>query len=79
MKTVSVSEFKAKCLSILASLRESGEVVWVTKRGRLIARILPPPAEEPRKWLGRLTGTARIRGDLVPPAAPAEAWEAHRK
>ena len=38
---ISATEFKAKCLAILDAVHERGEVVRVTKRGRVVASTWP--------------------------------------
>jgi len=47
MKSVSVSEFKAKGLALFDEVASSGEVITVTKRGKPIAQVVPlesPPS-----------------------------------
>jgi prevent-host-death family protein len=46
-RTVSASEFKAKCLAMLDEVAATGEEIVVTKRGRAVARVsaaTEPPA-----------------------------------
>lgn len=42
------SEFKAKCLSVLDEVRDSGRELTITKHGRPVARVVPV---EPAKSL----------------------------
>jgi prevent-host-death family protein len=49
-KTVSASEFKARCLAMLDEVASSGSEILVTKRGRPVARVLA--VEEPRSLRG---------------------------
>lgn len=45
-RTISATQFKARCLSLLDEVAESGEEIVVTKRGRPVARLVPlAPAE----------------------------------
>jgi prevent-host-death family protein len=45
-QTISASEFKAKCLDILDRLADRTlERVIITKRGRVVATLLPPDDE----------------------------------
>ena len=78
MKTVSVSEFKAKCLALLAAVQATGEPLVVTKRGKPLVRVLAAGGGKPGRWLGALEGTFEICGDLVAPIVPPEEWEALR-
>ena len=41
MQTISASQFKAKCLSLLDDVAESGGEIIVTKRGRPVAKVVP--------------------------------------
>lgn len=43
-RTVSASEFKAKCLSMLDEVAVTGEEIVITKRGRPVARLAPAVA-----------------------------------
>lgn len=65
MKTMVVSEFKAKCTAVLREAQRSGEPLLVTRRGRPLARIEPIPEETSERRLGLFRGRMRIRGDLV--------------
>ncbi len=66
-QTISATEFKAKCLDILDRLgsREL-ERVEVTKRGRVMAVLTPPPAtaEAVANIHGFMKGRAIIAPDL---------------
>jgi prevent-host-death family protein len=78
-ETVSISEFKATCLSILDKVKRTGQPVLITRRGEPIAQVIPPPPVESRSlWLGSLQCTGEIVGDIVSPAAGPEEWEALR-
>jgi prevent-host-death family protein len=64
-RTISASEFKAKCLDILDRIRSRDlERVVVTKRGVPVAVLVPPPAEsvEVKRLHGFLRGSV-----IVPP------------
>jgi prevent-host-death family protein len=49
---VPAGEFKAKCLALLDQVRDTGEAIVVTKRGKPVARILP--LEEPPSLAGSI-------------------------
>jgi len=77
METIAISKFKATCLAVLERVRRTGKPVLVTRFGKPIAEITPPPAPaKPNRWLGDLRGTVRIVGDIVGPASDEEDWEA---
>jgi prevent-host-death family protein len=66
-RTVPAAEFKAKCLSLLDRVRERGEPITITKRGRVVARLVPAGDEADRPWL-RLRGTVTRYDDPFEPA-----------
>jgi prevent-host-death family protein len=73
MKKIPAGEFKARCLAIMDSVQKTKEPVLITKRGKVVARLVP--AEElQREFLGRLEGVVRIVGDVESPIEPPEAW-----
>ena len=63
---VAAAEFKAKCLALLDRVHDRGEPVTITKRGRVVARLVPAGDEDNRPWL-RVRGTARWHGDPFAP------------
>ena len=60
--TLPASEFKAKCLALIDRVRERGEPITITKRGRVVARLVPAGDEDERPWLA-LRGRGRWTGD----------------
>ena len=58
---ISVSVFKATCLAVLKDLekRKYGRVV-LTRRGRPIAELKPPPRRKPASIFGCLRGTVTV-------------------
>ena len=50
---VAASEFKAKCLALLDRVSETGETIVVTKRGKPVARVIPP--DTPASLKGSVT------------------------
>jgi len=64
---IAAAEFKAKCLALLDEVRDRGEPITITKRGRVVARLVPANDEDDRPWL-RVRRTARWNGDPFAPA-----------
>ena len=79
MKTLSSSEFKAKCLAILDEVARTGEPVTITKRGKPVAQLVPPVPRSEGHPQEQIIGTVRILGDIIEPPLPAEVWEAERQ
>lgn len=79
MKEIAISEFKAKCLSLLDQVQKTKKPLRVTRFGKPIAEIVPvSPNAGSAEWIGSLKGTAEILGDVVAPAADPEEWEVLR-
>ena len=77
MKVISISKFKATCLSLIERVRKTGEPMLITKRGVPVAQIAPPPPPIPSDGtkFGCMAGTVREIGDIVEPLGD-EGWEA---
>ncbi|MDE0283110.1 MAG: type II toxin-antitoxin system Phd/YefM family antitoxin [Gammaproteobacteria bacterium] len=76
MNQMSVSQFKAKCLAVLAQVAETGAPVLVTRYGKPVARVVPPPKPAGSDWIGSMKDTGRILGDIVEPVGDLDDWEA---
>jgi prevent-host-death family protein len=64
---IGAAEFKAKCLALLDQVRDKGQSITITKRGRVVARLVPAGDDGERPW-ERVRGTARWHGDPMAPA-----------
>ena len=64
--TIPAAEFKAKCLALIDRVRDRGEPITITKRGRVVARLVPAGDEDDRPWLA-LRGRGRWTGDRFAP------------
>lgn len=73
VKQYKAGEFKAKCLSILDDVVREQETVYVTKRGELVAAVVPPP-EKREALVDSLKGSVVFEDDLISPID--EKWEA---
>ncbi len=65
MKTLGISEFKAKCIDELKTVQRTGESLLVTLRKRPIATIHPYQETSRKRVLGKLRGRMTIHGDIV--------------
>jgi len=66
-ESISATEFKAKCLDILDRVsRREVEQVTVTKRGKIVAVVIPPEAEavRVRQIHGFMRGSVVIHEDV---------------
>jgi prevent-host-death family protein len=77
METMQASEFKARCLGVLDHVAATGESVTITKRGRVVARLVPAPAESRAQFPQlELLGSVRSTGDLLGPVVDEADWGA---
>jgi hypothetical protein len=76
MERVSVSVFKATCLARLEKVRRTRQPLRITKRGEVLAEVVPPAAKRESSWLGAAVGTGRILDDLIAPAVEPDEWNA---
>ena len=74
MKTMLVSEFKAKCIAVLKEVQRTREPLVITLRGKPLVTVLPAEPRGPGKRLGGLRGRMTIRRDLVKVDTTAD-WE----
>lgn len=64
-RTVTATEFKAKCLAILDEVDQQGSTITVTKRGRPIAQLKRSPRPAWKNPSGSWAGRLEIIGDIV--------------
>ncbi len=78
MDTINAATFKATCLALLDKVERTGQPILVTKRGKLVAQLVPVAPPGKRRLMGCMEGTAKIVGDIESPAMPASDWEVLR-
>jgi len=66
-RTVSATEFKAKCLALFDEVQQSGDSITITKRGLPVAVVSPPKrrARARKSSMNSLAGKVKIVGDIV--------------
>lgn len=70
--TIGASEFKAKCLSLLDQVATTGRPLTITKRGKVVAQLVPPPVERAGYPQSTLFGTVEVLGDIIAPSISPE-------
>ena len=79
IQEIAISKFKAKCLSLLEEVSKTKTPLRVTRRGKPIADVIPTSSEEDeRGWIGSMSGSVDILGDVVSPVIDMEDIEALR-
>ena len=75
IEVITISKFKATCLAVLDNVKRTGRPVLVTRHGKPIAVIDPPPLpEKPESWLGTYRSKGEIVGDVLSPVLPESDW-----
>src|SRR5713226_4173320 len=68
IQTIAISEFKAKCLSLLKAVEKTKAPLRVTKRGKAVADVVPVSSVAgARDWLGSMSESVEFAGDIVSP------------
>lgn len=73
MKTMTVTDFKARALRVLGEMPKNREAILLTKRGKPVAKIVPVSDEKPVP--GKLAKTLVFEKDIVSPLGE-EMWDA---
>lgn len=69
-RTISATEFKAHCLTLMDEVQRSGEELIITKHGKPVARLAPVVARS-ASLVGWMRGTSEVVGDLI---GPEDVW-----
>jgi len=76
LEVLTISQFKATCLAVLDKVKRTNKAVLITRRGKPIAMINPPPLPEYKQsWLGSFRSKGQIVGDVVSPVIDQKEWE----
>ena len=63
--TVTATDFKATCLSLLSDMEQHGEPITITRRGIPVAVLSPVPKNAWKSPADSWKGKAEIVGDIV--------------
>jgi prevent-host-death family protein len=78
MKSVPISEFKAKCLGLIEQVDKTRQPLRITRHGRPVADLIPAGPDRKKKFLGAMVGTGKIVGDIVSPIIDLDEFEVYR-
>jgi prevent-host-death family protein len=77
IREIAISTFKAKCLGLLEEVNKTRTPLRVTRRGKPIADVFPASSEgNERRWIGSMSGTIKVLGDIVSPVIDTDTIEA---
>ncbi len=72
---MNVTEFKAKCLGVIAQVRREKSRVTNMRHGKPAAELIPVSSSTPGKLFGRSKESTVIHGDLL---STEESWDAEK-
>lgn len=75
---VNATKFKANCLALIDKARTTGEVITITKRGRVVARLVGAADTQAKPWLALRDQPVTWQGDVFAPVLPEDEIEALR-
>jgi len=78
MREIAISEFKAKCLSLLDQVQKTKKPILITRFGKPVAEVVPHFEHPAADWMGSMRGTMEILGDIISPASDESDWEVLR-
>ena len=77
MESMPISKFKATCLAVLERVRKTGKPIQITRFGVPVAEVVPPaPPERDTDWIGSMSASGSIEGDIIGPAGDSSDWDA---
>ncbi len=80
MKSLAITEFKAKCLAVLEEVARTESPVTVTRRGKALARVIPVSiAKDGVSEQASLLGTIHEVEDDGSSVLPTEDWDMNRE
>lgn len=75
IEVITISKFKATCLAVLDNVKKTGRPIMVTRHGKPIAVIDPPPRPRNKEsWLGSFKSKGKITGDILTPVISESDW-----
>ena len=72
--TIGAGDFKTRCLKLLDDVARTREPLIITKHGKPVAVLMPPPAGH--GLFGAMAGTVKHEDDIVSPLG--NDWDACR-
>jgi prevent-host-death family protein len=70
---VSISQFKAKCLSLIAEVERNKKPILITKNGRIAVKVVPADFGNTSSFFGNSKNQTFIHGDIM---STGESWDA---
>lgn len=75
MTIIPATKFKAQCLELMDRVSERRATYVITKRGKPVAKLVPPDPAPPKSVFGCMVDRMEIVGDLGQAAWSGEEWK----
>ena len=76
IRVVNITEFKAKCLAMIAEVESRNNSIVVTRRGKTVAVVNPPTRPKHKSSRDSWAGRIREVGDLdLASSGYADSWD----
>lgn len=75
MEEIQLSNFQDNCHTIIESISRSNKSILITDKGKMLVKIVPVPSSKQGSWLGCMSGTGKIVGDIVSPVEDEKVWD----
>ncbi len=75
---MAISLFKAHALRIIEEVARLKESIFITKRGKTLAELVPARTSVQKPKPGLLAHTLLAAGDLISPVTDDSEWEANQ-
>jgi prevent-host-death family protein len=70
---VAISDFKARCLSLIAEVERDKKPILITRNGRVAAKVIPADPVDTSTFFGNSKKETLLRGDIM---TTGENWDA---
>ena len=74
--SIPAGEFKAKCLKIMDTVKETHRPIIITKHGKPVAKLVPVIDEKPKSLFGAMKGSLTVNDDITKPLD--ESWDVEK-
>lgn len=76
MEEIKLSDFKKNLNSIIKSVSRTEKSVLVSDQEGFLVKIIPASSADKNSWLGCMSDSGKIVGDIMSPAEEPNVWEA---
>jgi len=75
MEEIQFADFKKNINTIIKSVCRSEKSILISDQKKFLVKIVPVSSYQKDSWLGCMSGSGRIVGDVVSPVEEPDVWE----